>query len=114
MLMILTPKALRNIARGWRLCAYPGRSVPTPRVAAEKTRQPWAMSHNAFGVALVAKVNAYGALPLAHVLPPRWGCWQFAVDLDAPSPDRGGHRQAWGSPASRLVAAPGAVEDDPL
>ena len=57
MLMVFTLKALRNIARGWRLCAYPGRSVLTPRVAAEKTRQPWAMSHNAFGVALVAKVN---------------------------------------------------------
>jgi hypothetical protein len=55
--MVFTLKALRNIARGWRLCAYPGRSVLTPRVAAEKTRQPWAMSHNAFGVALVAKVN---------------------------------------------------------
>ena len=64
MLMVLTPKALRNIARGWRLCAYPGRPL-APRVAAEKTRQPWAISHNAFGVALVAKVGAYRASPRA-------------------------------------------------
>ena len=50
-----------------------------------------------------------GALPLAHVLTPRWGCWQFPVNLDALSPDRGGHPIAWGSPASRSATAPGAV-----
>ena len=43
-----------------------------PRVAA--ARQPWAMSHNAFGVALLSKVNAgadYHTFPGAGSTPRR-------------------------------------------
>ena len=59
-LLLLTPKAFRNTAQGWCLRAYPGRTAIAPGVAAEKTRQPRAMSHNAFGGALVLKAGAYG------------------------------------------------------
>jgi len=65
--MVFTPKASRNIARGWHFCAYPGRPVLARRVAAEKTRQPCAMSHNAFGVVLVGKFSAYPAQPYCSV-----------------------------------------------
>ena len=49
---VLTPKVLHTIAWGCLLLATPGshRDASPPRVAAEKTRQPWAMVHNAFGV----------------------------------------------------------------
>ena len=63
MLMVFTPKALRNIAWGCLPLATPGgyNGASPPRVAAEKTRQPWAMSHNAFGIALVSRIGAYQA-----------------------------------------------------
>ena len=37
-------------------------AVPRPRVAAEKTRQPWALLHNAFGVARVSNGQVYGVV----------------------------------------------------
>ncbi len=68
MLLVFTPQALRNLAQGWHPSAYPGRAAVAPRVAAETTRQPRAMLHNAFGVALVWKVSACRPVALGRAV----------------------------------------------
>jgi hypothetical protein len=64
---VTTSKVLRTVAWGCLPLATPGghRDAPPPRVAAENTRQPRAVVHNAFGVDSVQQGDIWNTISLA-------------------------------------------------